>query len=135
MSPTRKRAEQADLKKDRIIWIGIAATEGNLQRLGALLLFADKIEMDPPEPTGPLPWEDPNDPRYVPPAKPEINHELVRQDIIKLLPALVEKMGGKPQVMEVIKAHGAEKLSQIPLDNLLPLYHDLNDRLNPKEPQ
>lgn len=129
----RKAAEKAELKNERIIWFGIAATESNLQRLGALIMFADQVETKPPKCLGKLPWEDPADPRYVPenvPA-PELNYELIRKDIVKVLMQYAE-LGRIDEGKAIVREYG-EKVSQLHVDKLLPLYHDLTDRLNPKD--
>lgn len=135
MAPNNKRkaAEKAELQNERMIWFGIAASESNLQRLGALIMFADQVETKPPKSLGNLPWEDPNDPRYVPPPAPELNYELIRKDIVKVLMQYAE-LGRVEEGKAIVREYG-EKVSLLHQDKLLPLYHDLTDRLNPKDPE
>lgn len=129
----KTRAERPDFSKLNEVQITIRASELNLARLAALLLFAEypfKATQDT-EPTAPLPWEDPNDPRYQKPPELQIDYELVRRDITKELQRLLPIVG-EGHLKELIRKHGAERLPLVPKENLLPLYEDLN-RLNPKE--
>lgn len=125
---TRKQIEKGQLKATDTIWIGIKATEANLQRLGAFLLFADyHVEEAPPEPTL-LPWEDPNDPRYKEERPLQIDYELVKRNITTVMKELVTTKGEafKPTILAVIRDHGGEKLSTVPQDKLVELYAALD---------
>jgi hypothetical protein len=115
-----KAQERADLQKVSIIWIGIAATEANLQRLGALLLFADRVEIKAPVELGPLPWEDPTDPRYQQIPELEVDYEVVKRSIAKHLSAYV-KIHGEERARAVLNSFGAPRLSSVPQEQLIPL--------------
>ena len=120
----KKRKERADLKDGDIVWIAIRATESNLQRLGAFLIFADYHIEEAPRPVTLLPWEDPNDPRFEQPPELQINHELVKKDIYAAMEALVTRDGeipAKARIREIIQQHGAEKFRDVPDNRLLEL--------------
>jgi hypothetical protein len=113
----KRQKERGDLKGQDIIWIGIAATELNIQRLGALLLFADMpLEIETPKKLM-FPWEDPDDPRFQQPPELEVDYELIRRNIVK---AMVD-------LKRVILAHGGETIAAVPNNNLLALLRDLEE--------
>jgi len=96
-------------------------------------MFADQVETKPPKCLGPMPWENPADHRYVPEKPPELNYELIRKDIVKVLMQYAE-LGRVEEGKAIVREYG-EKVSLLHQDKLLPLYHDLTDRLNPKDPE
>jgi hypothetical protein len=123
----KRQKQRADLKEQDIIWIGIAATEQNIQRLGALLLFAEMPVEVEAAPHVLLPWEDPNDPRYQQPPELEVNYELVRRDITKAMTEILQADADlKPRILETIKQHGGERLSLVPETQLPELYAAIN---------
>lgn len=124
----KKWRERADLKEQDIIWIGIAASELNLQRLGALLLFADMPVVVEQTARKPLPWEDPNDPQYQKPPELEVDYDKIRRAIVAQMAVLVNERGHeKAAVKAVIQAHGADTLVGVPNDNLAALLRDLQE--------
>lgn len=122
-----KQQERAALKETQEVTITLRATEGMLERLAALLLFAEAPAEVRHVELGPLPWEAKGES----PPQLQIDYAVVRRSIVAALSALLEAGIPKTQVQEVIRRHGAETLAKIPEDNLLPLYEDLN-RMNPK---
>ncbi len=130
----KKAADQAALKEIKTITVTIRASEFNLQRLAAFMLFCEHLEpiVEVGGPELPMPWEDPTDPRFVPdPAKPalEIDYALVRRDITKELERL--GAGSRAAIIAAINTNGGTRISDVPEDNLLSLLSDLN-RLNPE---
>ena len=129
-----KKQDQADLKVIKTITITVKASEFNLQRLAAFMLFCEHLEpiVEVGGPEKPMCWEDPTDPRFVPdPAKPalEIDYALVRRDITKELERL--GAGSRTAIVAAIQANGGTRISDVPESNLLSLLSDLN-RLNPE---
>lgn len=142
MPPRRgkREAETAhlvDLKATDTVWIGIRATEHNLQRLAAYLLFAERpieIErMKTVNPVGSLPWEDPNDPAYIAPkpAEESIDWELVKRSTTKLLMQYA-KEHGEDKARAVLESYGASRLSLVPQEQLIPLNAALEAALKEK---
>jgi hypothetical protein len=122
--PRKKAIEQAKLKATDTIWIGLKMTEGNFQRLAALLLFAEidfKVDAEA-VPTGPLPWENPADPAFNKPPELEIDFETVRRGIAKHLLAMNEK-GRLEEAKQLLAEFKATGLSSIPQDRLV-VFHD-----------
>lgn len=115
----KKQKERADLKSGDIIWIGIAATEQNIQRLGAFLMFSDYHKEE--KPLGPLPYDDPFE--AAPPPELEVDWTSVRNAILEELKRLYNEQGeaAKVRFLELCNVHGGEKLSTVPNDNLLGL--------------
>lgn len=116
----KKALDRAKLKDTDVVWIGIAATEFNMQRLAALLLFAEHPIRVEAEPTALLPWEDPNDPRFEKPPELQIDYELVRRTITKHLTAYLAKHG-EEKARAVLKSFGAERISLVAQDQLVPM--------------
>lgn len=87
------------------------------------------MENEAPVQLGPLPWENENDPDYTPPPV-ELNYELIRRDIVTTLKQYAEA-GRVEEAKAIVREYG-EKVSLLHQDKLLPLYHDLTDRLNPE---
>lgn len=107
----------------RSVTITIEASEGNLQRLAALLLFADRLDEEIKYvDEGPLPWEDPATVEAV--QRESIDFAVVRRTIVKQLEQYVAQHGAD-KAKEVIRSFGAERLSQLPEEQLLPLYEAL----------
>lgn len=127
-----KRKLRADLQGQDIIWIGIAASEANIQRIGALLLFADHPVAVEKIDNKPLPWEDPTDPRFQKPPELEIDYEVVRRSIMKHLSAYVKKHG-EERARAVLSSYGsAPRLSSVPQESLLALDAALEAALQAK---
>lgn len=121
----KKQKDRADLKSGDIVWIGIAATEQNIQRLGAFLMFADYHKEE--KPLGPLPYNDPFE--AAPPPELEVDWTAVRNAIVKTMKELTDSKGiliGKASIIEAIKLFGGTRLSDVPQDNLVPLLNYLN---------
>ena len=123
MAATRRKKPAPNLKAGAdTIWVGLKMSEGNLQRLAALLLFAEidfKVD-EKTEPTGPLPWEFPVDP---PPAEADhVDYEVVRRSIAKHLLAMNEK-GRLEEAKTLLAEFGATGLASIPQDRLV-VFHD-----------
>lgn len=134
MPPRSKAAieaarEKAARQKERIVWIGIAATEANMERLSAFLIFADRVQLEAPIKLGPLPWEDPNDPRYIEgPPELQIDYEVVKRSITKLLGQYVERHGAT-LARSVLESFGAPRLSEVEQSQLIPLHNALEAAL------
>lgn len=119
----KKQKERADLKSGDIIWIGIAATEQNIQRFAAFLMFADYHKEE--KPLGPLPYDDPFE--AAPPPELEVDWTSVRNAILEELKKLYAARGeeGKNWFLKRCQEHGGEKLSLVPNDNLMGLLQAL----------
>lgn len=124
----KRQKERPDLKGDDILWIGIKASEFNIARLASFLIFAEhKVEVEPYVdqlesviPGGEHGFE-------AEPPEMEFDYEAIRREITKALGALLTVQPDmKPKVLEVIKAHGGEKLSSVPNNNLPDLYKALD---------
>jgi hypothetical protein len=119
-----KRSEKDELRKMRSVTITIEASENNLQRLAAFMLFADRLDEDIKYvEEGPLPWEEPA-PAEPKPISETIDFNVVRHSIVKQLEQYVAQHGAE-KAKEVIRSFGAERLSQLPEEQLLPLYEAL----------
>lgn len=117
----------------RSITITIEATENNLQRLAALMLFADRLDEDiRRSDDGPLPWDEPAG-ASTPAPEAEIDYNVVRRTIVSQLERYV-KLHGVDKAREVLRSFGAEKLTLIPVPQLLPLYEAFAAAL-PAEPE
>lgn len=120
-----KALDRAKLKETDIIWIGIRASEFNLQRLGAFLLFAEypyEVESQT-EPTGPMMFEDPAD-VPLPAEADHVDYEVVKRDIFKNLGTYLEKHG-QERAREMLLAYGGARISEIPQNRLVSLAEDL----------
>lgn len=123
-----KRKIRPDLSKQDIIWVGIAASEINLNRLAALLMFSDHIvEIESSEPEKPLPWEDPTDPRFNQPPELQVNYEQIKRDIVLAMKKKIDAGLEKPALKAVIQRHGADTLAGVHNDNLLALLRDIEE--------
>lgn len=130
----KKAAERASLKDIRSITITVRASELNLQRLAAFMLFAEHLE--PVIEIGgekPMPWEDPADPRFVPPTD-SIDYAVVRRDITGKLLAYFKQFG-EDRAKDVLRSFGAERLSLLADDQLIPLHDALKAALEPAQPE
>lgn len=122
MAQRKKTSDKDELRKMRSITITIEASEGNLQRLAALLLFADRLDEDIQYvDDSPLPWDEPKGP---PPISETIDFNVVRRSIVKQLESYVATHGAE-KAKQMIRAFGAERLSLLPESQLLPLYEAL----------
>jgi hypothetical protein len=127
-----KAVQRAELKGIRTVTITLEATEETLQRIAALLLFAPHLEPVYTYEDKPLPWEDPNDPRYQKPPELEIDYHMVRREIMKLLESLVKSRGeerARAVLAELLANAGASRLSSCPEAQLLPLHDALKSAL------
>jgi len=122
--PRAKKVQQEKLKDISTITVTIQASEYNMQRLAALLLFCEHLEptYKVAEAARPLPWEAPT-----PPGEErglEIDTELVRREIAGMLVKHAEQ-DGVERTKELLKQFGGEGLSKIPPDQLLGLHQAL----------
>ncbi len=115
-----RQKARADLKAQDIVWIGIAATESNIQRIAAFIMFAEWPLVVEKVASGPLPWEDPADPSFQKPPELEIDYNVVRHSIAKHLSAYLKKHG-EDSARDVLKSFGAERLSLIAESQLIAL--------------
>lgn len=128
MAPRKKAAEKtrerADLKDIRSITITVKASEFNLQRLAAFMIFCEHLEpIVEFGPEKPMPWEDPSDPRFNGPTL-ELDVEAIRRDITKHLSAYV-KQHGEDRARDLLRSFGGERLSLVPDEQLLTLRNAL----------
>lgn len=119
-APSLKALNRAELKQLSEFTITIAGSEANIQRIAALLLFADPAAPVEVKPLPPLPWEDPTDPQYQQPPELEIDYNAVRNSIVKQLEPYV-KTHGKQQAKVLIQSFGADRLRDVPEQNLVAL--------------
>lgn len=113
-----KKVEQEKLKDINTITVTIQASEMNLQRLAAFLLFCEYLE--PTYTSGetkPMPWENPDDPRFGQAPELEIDPEVVRRAIGLELVAAVERVGVE-RVKAFLAEFGATGLASIPPGSL-----------------
>lgn len=123
MAP-RKKSDKDELRKIRSVTITIEASENNLQRLAALMLFADRLDEDIKYvDAGPLPWEEPA-PTEPKPLGETIDFNVVRRSIVKQLEQYVAAHGVE-KAKQLIRSFGADRLTQLPESQLLPLYETL----------
>lgn len=114
----RKKKDKAELAKPASFTITIASTEANLQRIAALLMFADrdKVELDYTDCA--LPWEEQ---RGLP--KPvELDYNTIRKDIVGLLQTYLDA----GQVERAKRILGDRTLRAVPENELLYLWEVLN---------
>jgi hypothetical protein len=120
----KRQKDRADLKSRDIIWVGIAASESNIQRIAAMLMFSEwPIEVEPQEDqlANVLPWGEETPPEI------EFNYEAIRADITRALTAILEKdESQKPRLKALIQEHGGERLSLVPEKNLPELFASIN---------
>ncbi len=126
-----KHQERNKLREMQSITITIAATEGNLQRIAALLLFADHLEPEVKFKPTLLPWEDPNDPQYQKPPELEIDYEAVKRSIAKNLLAVSERFGVL-RAKEILATAEATGLSAVKQGDLVELNASLECALAEK---
>ncbi len=124
---TQKAQERAKRKSVQEVTLTLQASEEFLQRLGALLLFAPHVQAEY-TPLTPLPWEDPDDPRYQHPPEMEVDYDAVQRTIITHLEAYV-KIHGAERARDVLRVFGAERLSSVSRDQLLGLEQALREAL------
>jgi len=124
-----KRADQAKLKQLRRVTITLEASEEILARIAALLTFATlPYELEAAEPISPLPWEDPNDPRFVAEVETKtFDYNAVRNEIMASMDRYLKAGGDRDNIVKAITACGGTKLSDVPTVNLVYLLATLND--------
>lgn len=117
----KKAAEKAELQKMSEMTITIRATEGNIQRIFAMLAFADlpEVEIVTEQPSQ-LPWEEAG----TSPPQLEINRNAVANDIMPMLEKYVAAHG-PDEAKKLIAAYGAPRLRDLSDEKLLDLYHTL----------
>jgi hypothetical protein len=111
----KRQHERADLQGQKIIWIGIAATEANIQRIGTLLLLADHPAIEEPyvdQLAGIIPDE---------PPPLDVDYEVVKSSIAKHLQEYVKRFD-EERARAVLNSFGASRLSSIVESQLLPLH-------------
>ena len=115
--PARKKNAKAELAKPASFTITIASTEANLQRIAALLMFADrdKVELDYDDCA--LPWEEPKGP----PKPLELDYNTIRKDIVGLLQWYID--GSRVELAKHIL--GNRTLREIPETELLAVWEAL----------
>lgn len=132
-SPRKKTNDKSKLQEMRSVTITISASEGNLQRLAALLLFADHLEPEFKYEDRPLPWEDPNDPKFQQPPELQLDYNVVKRNVVKLLEQYLAKHGAD-NARKVIQSCGADRVSLLTEPQLLSLYEALTAAL-PADPE
>lgn len=117
----KKKRDQAELKNINAIQITIEASELNLQRLGALLMFADPYtDVKLVKELGPLPWEEKGEA----PPQLEIDRVAVQNAVTpKLVTYLNEH--GHDATRALIESFGAPKLRDLSDEQILGLYNAL----------
>lgn len=128
MAASRKRRQpdkKEQLKEVDTIWIGVRASEANIQRIGALLMLLDYTQPTY-EKTAPalLPWEDPNDPRYQKPPELEIDRNRVQNALMPLLEAYLTQHG-EEKAKEMIQSFGGARIGELSDTQLLDLHNSL----------
>ena len=119
------------MRNMRSITITVAASEANLQRLAAYMLFCEHLEpLVEIGPEKPLPWEDPNDPRFVG-ERQIVDFAVVRREITKLLGEYVAAHS-VDDAKALLKSFGGERLSDIPEPQLLGLHAALTPPSPPR---
>jgi hypothetical protein len=113
-----KKLEQAALKELNAIQITIEASEGNLQRLAALLVFADHLTPKLSYTAALLPWEEPG--AEAPDTQLQIDYNAVRNSIVTALGQYV-LVHGQEAALKVIRSFGGERVSLVPQEQLLGL--------------
>jgi hypothetical protein len=96
-----------------------------MDRIAALLLFGDvpftreqraHNQKRADDGLGPLPWEDPKDPRFLP--VPPTTEELVAQ-ATKLITGIASSwINGKEEAKKILASFGVARLSEIPVEKL-----------------
>lgn len=109
-----KAIEREKLRAPQEITITLRASESTMQRITALLMYADwaaepKLNYE----KVPLPWEDPNDPRFQQMPELEINYEAVRLEIANRLSRFLQEHG-EEKTRELLRSFGAEKIRDVP---------------------
>jgi hypothetical protein len=119
--PNPKKLEQAELKELNAIQITLVASEMNLQRIAALLLFADHLQPKLIEKEAVrLPWEE----EGAEPPKIQIDRRAVENDVAKQLELYVQKHG-RDKAVTMIQSFGQPRVGLLPDEQLLDLYHAL----------
>jgi hypothetical protein len=119
--PSKKKLEQAELKEINAIQITLVASEANLQRIAAILLFADHHKPVYTEKEAPLqlPWEE-----DAPLPELEINRTALENAVMPLLETYLNRHG-RDKTQEMIKSFGAERAFQLADMQLLDMHNAL----------
>jgi hypothetical protein len=112
-----KAAEKAKLAAPASFTITIASTEANLQRIAALLMFADREKVELNYDDCALPWEEPKGP----PKPMELDYNTIRKDIVGLLQKYIDA----GRVADAKRILGERTLRSVKDDELLPLWETL----------
>lgn len=124
--PTKKQLDQATLKNLGQIQLTIVASEGNLQRIAALLMFAEwPTEMYKLVPAT-MPFEEEQPPKL------EIERKVVEGAVAPLLGKYVEKHGAE-RARAMIQSYGAGRVRELTDEHLLGLYNTLQEVLGPAD--
>ena len=127
--PKAKRTPKKALTRDELkqldaFTVTVRASEGNIQRLAAFLMFADFADVELKYIEMPLPWEDPNDPRFLKPPELQLNRNGIQNALMPLFEAYFNRHG-EEKAKEMIKSFGAERLSLLTDTQLLDMYNAL----------
>ena len=127
--PKAKRTPKKALTRDELkqldaFTVTVRASEGNIQRLAAFLMFADFADVELKYIDTPLPWEDPNDPRFLKPPELQLNRNGIQNALMPLFEAYFNRHG-EEKAKEMIKSFGAERLSLLTDTQLLDMYNAL----------
>lgn len=121
----KKKLEQAELQELDAVQITIRASEMNLQRLAALLLFADHLEPKLEyKQEAPMPWEDPTDPRFQKPPELQLNRNAIQNALMPLLENYQNEHDYE-KTAQLIQSFGAPRLSELSDTQLLDLHQAL----------
>ena len=119
------------IKDKDVIQITIAASEINLQRIAALMLFsADPIVREDYviENAEPFPFDEPS-PEALKKFDESIDYEAVRHSIIGLLEKYLAKFGAD-KAKKLLRSFNAERLSEVAREHLLALHDGLDKAVN-----
>lgn len=111
-----KAAERQELKSLTSITITVEASESTLQRLWALMMYAE-APFVPTYAGGPMPWEDP---ATAPARELQIDYEAVRRSIVKQLDQYLQTYTAD-RARSLLRSFGGEKVTKIPEERLLDL--------------
>jgi hypothetical protein len=118
---TKKAAEKAKLKQTTSFTITISGAEANIQRIAALLMFADRDKVELNYDDCPMPFDDPSDPKFTGPKPMELDYNTIRKDIVGLLQKYIDA----GRVADAKRILGERTLRSVKDDELLPLWETL----------
>ena len=120
---TKKKRTQQELKDLNAVQITIVASELNLQRLAALMLFSEQLfePMVKETTEAPLPFDGPDQE-----LKPvlELNRPAIETAVFPMLEAYL-KQHGEEATKKMIESFGAPRLGQLTDEQLLAMYNAL----------